>query len=184
MHTELRGLPAAVSRHSQPRHAAKTALTTNVAAPAVDDEQAMTVVKPVEEEAPATVVDNSRRHVQQSLHHLIKLVRHTIKDEMKAAGDMDHETMTALRDLTRSFRDDLHTTFHAAGSGNGFDRSMILPGIGEAVVSLTEGLRALRGADEEIEETPEIAPVPDEPVRDMTPETVYIEPGGLLETYV
>jgi len=34
---------------------------------------------------------------------------------VKPAGDLDHETMTALRDLTKTFRDDLQTTFHAAG---------------------------------------------------------------------
>jgi len=49
---------------------------------------------------------------------------------------------------------------------------------------LTEGLRTLRGADEEIGDPPEIVPVPDEPAHVVTPETVNVEPGGLLETYV
>ena len=181
MSSEMSVLTGAAPRHPHHNQIKKSGIPTEATVPVTTDEPIAGEVQPITNPDEAVSVDNSRRHVQQSLHQLDRLVRHAIKDEIKEAGDMDRETVTALRDLSKTFRADLQTMFHEAGRGNDFDRSAILSGIGDAVVSLTEGLSALRGADETTVETPEVAPAPNEPVK---PEMIeFVEPGGLFQSY-
>ncbi len=180
----LNGPPAALPH---PRHAHKFERTTpeSVAIAPETPEATAPVTEPVEAPTDATPADRSRDHVQQSLHQLDRLVRHEIKARIEA-GDLDRETVRSLKALTKDFRFALKDAFHGAGRGGDFDRSLILSGIGEAVTSLTEGLRALRGAEPEVEEipggaeTPEVAPAPVE--KPEVEETMFVSPGGLLET--
>ncbi len=181
MSHEMRVMTGALPRHPHHNQIKKSALQTEATVPVAEEDPTAGEVLPVTNDVDAASVDNSRRHVQQSLHQLDRLVRHAIKDEIKEAGDMDHETVTALRELTKTFKADLQTIFHEAGRGNDFDRSTILSGIGDAVVSLTERLSTLRGADEIPVEPPEVVPVPDEPSKPDLDE--FVEPGGLLESY-
>ena len=127
---------------------------------------------------------HSRRHVQQNLHHLDRIIRHAIKDAVREAGDLDHETVTAIRDLAKDFRTSLQDTFLAAGRGQDFDHAIILSGVSDAIVAMTDGLRALRGAEDPTppKESPIVVPPPEVPDEDTVPEEPI--PGGLLSVYV
>ena len=107
-----------------------------------------------------------------------------IKDAVREAGDLDHETVTAIRDLAKDFRTSLQDTFLAAGRGHDFDHSVILSGVGDAIVAMTDGLRALRGAEDPTppKELPVVVPPPEVPDEDTVPEEPI--PGGLLSVYV
>jgi len=106
------------------------------------------VPPPASEPAAATAADRGRpgrAHVQQNLHHLDRVIRHAIKDALVQAGDVDGEAAKAYQDLTRNFRASLQDAFHAAGDGGAFDHAALLTGVGDALSTLTEGLRGLRG---------------------------------------
>lgn len=90
-----------------------------------------------------------RAHVQQNLHHLDRAIRHAVKDALKQAGNVDGEAARAYHDLARDFRASLQDAFHAAGDGGTFDHAALLTSVGDALSALTEGLRHLRGAEEE-----------------------------------
>ncbi|MFO7655142.1 MAG: hypothetical protein R6X25_15185 [Candidatus Krumholzibacteriia bacterium] len=174
------------------RPAASEAPTTTKPAPAA-------TAPATAETSPATIAapesptrgKASRAHVQQSLHHLTRVIRHAVKDATREAG-MDPEQVAGYRDLLHGFRDSLQDTFHAAGSGRDFDHSVVLAGVGEAMTSLTAGLKALRGADDDVEpvetlpvENPPVAPDPvgprpDEPTTPLPDLRIAPEPGGLL----
>lgn len=68
-----------------------------------------------------------------------------------------------------------------------FNRGKSKPDVFDPVTILTERLRALRGGEDEAAEapetaeTPEIPPAPDPIERSDFGETVFVEPGGLLE---
>jgi hypothetical protein len=132
---------------------------------------------------PASRTRQSRRHVQQNLHQLDRLIRHEIKDAINEAGDLDHETIAAMKDLTKDFRTSLKDSFLSAGKGHDFDHSAILSGVSDAIVGLTEGLRELRGAEDP--ETPTdptiVVPPPLIPEKDILPEESV--PGGLLTVH-
>ncbi len=126
-----------------------------------------------------------RSHLQQGLKHLLRDVRHDIKDELKElaeAGDLDPEYAAAVKDLVHDFSKDLKDVFHQARGHQGYDRDAVVAGIGQAMADLTVGLAALR--EQRAEPAPE--PVVKDPV-DLLPEEdpgVAIdapEPGLLLD---
>jgi hypothetical protein len=116
-----------------------------------------------------------RAHVQQNLHHLDRVIRHAVKDALGQAGDVDNEAAKAYQDLTRDFRASLQDAFHAAGDGGAFDHAALLTSVGDALSALTEGLRSLRGAEDEA--TPPGVEAPAEPGVDLESAPV---PGGLV----
>ena len=74
----------------------------------------------------------------------------------------------------------LQDTFQAAGRGHYFDHAVILSGVSDAIVAMTDGLRALRGAEDPTppKELPIVVPPPEVPDEDTVPEEPI--PGGLL----
>jgi len=114
----------------------------------------------------------------QSLCHLDRIVRHAIHDALKENETLTPEQRQEIRGLAKDFRQNLRDTFLAAGQGHDFDPTAILPGISSAVKELTEGLRALRGAEPDLppaEPPVKPAPVPYDPVAEPPS-----EPGGLV----
>lgn len=133
---------------------------------------------PTSEPAAASSAERGRpgrAHVQQNLHHLDRVIRHAVKDALGQAGDVDGDTTRAYQDLTRDFRASLQDAFHAAGDGGTFDHAALLTSVGDALSALTEGLRNLRGAEDEA--TPPRGEVPAEPGVDLDSTPV---PGGLV----
>ena len=115
-----------------------------------------------------------RHHVQQSLHHLERAVRHAVKDKLHESDAAGPKSVAAYRDLLHDFRDGLREAFHAAGKGREFDHESLLAGVGDAMAGLHTGLQALHDLVEENQ------PVPD-------PTTPYAlqdvpQPGGLVSS--
>jgi hypothetical protein len=107
-----------------------------------------------------------RRHVQQELHHLIRDVRHAIKDTLEDV-DLGDETEDAIDGLQRTFRDELHQAVRDAGDGRRLDRQVLMDGVLAAVGNLTSGLQAIGDG---------LAPPP---VPEVSPDTP-VEATGLL----
>lgn len=101
-----------------------------------------------------------RRHVQQELHHLIRDVRHAIRDTLDDV-DLDDGTEDAIDDLQRNFRDALHQAVRDAGDGRRLDRQALLDGVLAAVGDLTSGLQEI---SEALAPPPVTEPAPDAPV--------------------
>jgi len=120
----------------------------------------------------------SRHHVQKNLHHLDRVIRHSIKDALRASGPVDPERAQEYGDLSKDFRASLKDAFHAAGDGGSFDHSVLLTGISEALVALTESLSELRANEEPPPAGDEIIEMPPPPEPEDGPTT-----GGLFSEY-
>ncbi|MBD3220767.1 hypothetical protein GF314_05955 [bacterium] len=120
-----------------------------------------------------------KRHVQQSLHHLQRVVRHAVRDAVGRRGADDEKMAVESRDLIHDFRDDLRAAFVTAGEDGEFDHAGMLSAVAEALADLSEHLRELSTAAGE-DRTGEVLPVP-EP--EGLPEIQDApEPGGLVST--
>ena len=110
-----------------------------------------------------------RSHVRRGLHHVVREIRHAIKNEVKAS-DLDLETMGSIKALRQDFRRDMHGVFQQAGNQGNLDRSKVLEGMVQALRDLAAGLSDLNlgVTDGGTEHT---LPVPNDPV-DLLPENV------------
>jgi hypothetical protein len=126
-----------------------------------------------------------KAHIQQTLHHLERIVRHSLHDALKEAGDLDPATRREIRGLEREYRHDVRDLFLAAGRGRDFQPALILEGLGAVTREFTDGLRALRGAAEELppSEEPTTPILPGQtPARDPVMEPA-VDAGTSLSLY-
>jgi hypothetical protein len=119
-----------------------------------------------------------RAHIQQDVHHLAKAVRksmHAEMREMKQAGTWTPERAAALREMGGEFLSDLHDAFQGAGRGREFDGGKVPEGVRQAMISLTDKLKAFNGteADDAAAPAGEGADAP-------TPKPDPLGPEGLL----
>jgi hypothetical protein len=120
-----------------------------------------------------------KRHVQQSVHHLQRVVRHAVKDALGPRHAADDELGARSRDLVHDVRDDLHAALVAAGEDGEYDHAGMLSAVAEALADVAEHLRELSTAAGE-DLTEDVLPIR-EP--EGLPEIQDAPgPGGLVST--
>jgi len=116
----------------------------------------------------------SRHHVQQNLHHLDRVIRHSIKDALRSSGPVEPERAQEYRDLSKDFRASLKDAFHAAGEGGSFDHAVLLTGVSEALTNLAEYLGSLN-PDPVTQPGEEVIAMPTVPEEDAPAGVVFSE---------
>ena len=120
-----------------------------------------------------------RRFVQQGAHHLLRDIRHQMKDEIAELRETDdQEKIDAVKSAYQDFRTEVKTVVESAGRGNGFDRGLVAEGLGNAMAAFTTALRELNGTAEDTAVIPEpVIPDPGGTKLPVVPEAPTVAEG-------